>query len=412
MKKQAGKPVLELSEAETKKLIYELKVHQIELEMQKDELLRTKTNLEEVSDKYNELFDFAPCGYFILNEDGTIEDLNLAAAKMAGKTRSQLKGSSFGFFVSDDSRPLFNNFLGKAFETRFEQFCEVTFVTDRNNLKFIRLSGIVKEKNTKCFVLAIDLTLEKLAEKEIKLKNEQLVKVNAEKDKFLSIIAHDLRSPFNSFLGLTQILAEELPDLTADEIRNIVFSMRTSAINFYNFLENLLHWAKVQQGLVVFNPKLAKLLPAVNESITLLIEPAKIKKIDLSCNIPDNIEVYTDVNILYTVIRNLVSNAIKFTPKGGDVKISAKVVRDEKVEICIQDSGIGMSRLITDNLFRIGIQSNRQGTEGEPSTGLGLIICKDFIESQGEKLIIESEEGIGSIFKFTLPVFNKNMKIG
>jgi len=247
-----------------------------------------------------------------------------------------------------------------------------------------------------------DISERKRAEDEILLKNEELQKLNAEKDKFFSIIAHDLRTPFNGFLGLTEILTEDLHRLTMVQVQNFAKSMKDSATNLYGLLENLLEWSQVQQGAFPFSPKSIPLRPMVIECLAILLEPAKNKGIEISYDISDNMEVFADSNMLQTVIRNLVSNAVKFTHKGGTVNISAKATSDS-VELCIQDSGMGMSPVMVDNLFRIDVHTNRKGTEGEPSTGLGLLLCKEFIEKNGGKIWVESEEGVGSTFFFNVP---------
>jgi signal transduction histidine kinase len=146
-----------------------------------------------------------------------------------------------------------------------------------------------------------------------------------------------------------------------------------------------------------------KLLPIANESISLMVEPAKNKGIDLTCHISDEISVFADNNMLQTVIRNLISNALKFTPKGGTVHLSAEVDESKTVKISVQDTGIGMNPDRIDKLFRLDVQTNRKGTNGEPSSGLGLLLCKEFVEKHGGSIHIESEEGKGSTFSFTLP---------
>jgi PAS domain S-box-containing protein len=249
----------------------------------------------------------------------------------------------------------------------------------------------------------IDTTDRKQAEDEIKLKNEELKKANAEKDKFFSIIAHDLRSPFQAFLGLTQEMAEEFPRLAKDEMQEIAVGMRDSATNLFRLLENLLEWARIQQGAIPFNPDVVKLHPVVDESAATALQAAKNKGIDIACDIPNDIAIFADTNMLQTIIRNLVSNAVKFTPQGGRVSISAKNTGDKSVEISIRDSGIGMSKAIVDNLFRLDVRTNRKGTNGELSTGLGLLLCKEFIEKHGGRIWVESEEGKGSAFYFTIP---------
>ena len=249
----------------------------------------------------------------------------------------------------------------------------------------------------------LDITERKRAEEEINSKNEDLLKLNLEKDKFFSIIAHDLRSPFNSLLGFTQLLAEELPTLTMAEIQKISVSMKKSAGNLFNLLENLLEWSRIQRGLTRFNPESLMLLNAVAPIIEMIRDEADKKMIRISYDIPEGLRVVADAKIFDSLIRNLVYNAVKFTPKGGEITIEAKPMPDNAVEISIKDTGIGMNKHIIENLFRLDEQTNRKCTEGEPSTGLGLIICKDSIEKHDGKLWVESEEGKGSTFRFTLP---------
>ncbi|MFA6102571.1 MAG: PAS domain S-box protein [Victivallaceae bacterium] len=251
--------------------------------------------------------------------------------------------------------------------------------------------------------IATDLTGRKMMEEEIKLKNEELSKVIAEKDKFFSIIAHDLRSPFHSFLGLTKVMAEKVSRLTMDEIQEIAADMRDSAANIFRLLENLLEWARIEQGLISFHPKVAPLLPDVNESIAMILKPAQDKGIEIICEIPDGIMIFADSNMLQTVIRNLVSNAVKFTRKGGRISLSAKIASDKSVEIAIKDSGIGMSRAMIDKLFLIDVKTCRKGTENELGSGIGLLLCREFVEKHGGKIRVESETGKGSIFYFTIP---------
>lgn len=234
-------------------------------------------------------------------------------------------------------------------------------------------------------------------------QKKELQRINAEKDRFFSIIAHDLRGPFSSFLGVTQLLDEKLSELTKEDIQDFAASMRISATNLFSLLENLLQWAKIKQGLIPFEPKNMLLFKIAEESIVNVHEPAKNKRIEIVNDIEDGVEVYADKNMLQTVIRNLVSNAIKFTPKGGKISLNAKVNEDKSVEVSVKDSGIGMNPIMMDNLFRLDVRTNRPGTEGEASTGLGLILCKDFIEKQGGKIWVESEEGKGSVFHFTVP---------
>jgi signal transduction histidine kinase len=276
----------------------------------------------------------------------------------------------------------------------------------RNKLSWVRISSSPEPQKNGDILwngVVADITERIQVELELKLKNEELIKVNSEKDKFFSIIAHDLRSPFNGFLGLTRLMAEELSSLSTKDVQKIVETLRNSASNLYRLIENLLHWASMKQGLIHFEPSKLKLFPVVRECISAVAESANSKGIEISTDISEDFEVYADNNMLQTVIRNLLSNAVKFTVKGGRVDIYAGLIEDKGAKIYIKDSGIGMSSSMVDNIFRINEQTNRQGTDGEPSTGLGLLLCNEFIERHGSKIVVISEVGKGSEFSFILP---------
>jgi signal transduction histidine kinase len=244
----------------------------------------------------------------------------------------------------------------------------------------------------------------KLMEDKINLQFEQLKNLNTEKDKFFSIIAHDLRNPFNAFLGFTELMVEELPSLAFDELQQMAVNMRNSAANLYRLLENLLEWSMLQRGLTDFNPVSFLLKPKILECLALVQEIARKKEIELGYDEAGETEVFADVHMFGAIIRNLTSNALKFTPKGGKITIAARPVPGGQVEISVRDTGIGMSSEMRDNLFRLDVQSSRRGTEDEPSTGLGLFLCKDFIEKHGGKIWVESEVGKGSVFYFSVGI--------
>lgn len=198
-------------------------------------------------------------------------------------------------------------------------------------------------------------------------------------------------------------MAEESSRLKRDEIQAIAVSMNNSATNLFRLLKNLLHWASIQQGLIPFNKEVLALFPIIDESVEMLKESGKNKGIEIVINIADHLKVFADSNMLQTVIRNLVSNAVKFTPKGGKINIRAMITADKSVEIAVIDSGIGMNSKMVEDLFHLDVKTNRAGTEGEASTGLGLLLCKEFVEKHGGKLWVKSEEEKGSTFYFTLP---------
>ena len=237
---------------------------------------------------------------------------------------------------------------------------------------------------------------------EMRVKNEELQTTNSEKDKFLSIISHDVRGPLGSFIGLTELMADGLQLYTMNEIQQMAESMKNSAANLFDLLGNLLEWARMQRGLVAFNPEKLILKDVFKESSEIFNQLARNKLILILVDIPDNLTVFADKNMLGSIVRNLVSNAIKFTHKGGEVSINAKATENNCVEISVTDTGIGMKKEMVSNLFRIDTNISRPGTDGEPSTGLGLLLCKDFVEKQGGRIWAESEVGKGSTFYFTL----------
>jgi PAS domain S-box-containing protein len=276
------------------------------------------------------------------------------------------------------------------------QHYEKENVYSENDLKFLVSIG-------NQIAIAIE---RKKAEEEISFKNEQLQLINAEKDKFFSIIAHDLRGPLSAFVDATQILTEEIQNMDLEEIKDITMSMKTSASNIYGLLENLLEWSRLRRGAMDFVPENLNLKKKIEASIDVLSESARKKRIGLTISVPGELEIRADIHMFDTIIRNLISNAIKFTISGGKVIVTANYNGDHYIVVKISDSGIGMAPELRNKLFQIDEKTSRPGTEGETSTGLGLLLCKEFIEKHGGKIWVESSVGQGSTFSFSLPLGN------
>ena len=257
---------------------------------------------------------------------------------------------------------------------------------------------LILSKQNETLALEVEVRTGELRKSEVELRE-----LNATKDKFFSIIAHDLRSPFNAFLGFTQIMAEEMDSMTRQEIKTIVASMRKSATNVYSLLENLLEWSMMQRGITKMDQVPVHVEHRVAKNLEILLEAARRKEIEISLDIPGDMTVRADVHMFDTVIRNLVFNAVKFTPRNGKIMISAKQSGAGMAEVAVGDTGIGMDKELIGKLFMINEQSRRSGTDGEPSIGLGLFICRDFIEMHGGRIWADSEPGTGSTFHFTLP---------
>ena len=239
---------------------------------------------------------------------------------------------------------------------------------------------------------------------ELLLQKKELLEVIATKNKFFSIIAHDLRGPLGGFMGLTGILADEFLDFTQSEQMEMISDMSHSSRNMYNLLENLLEWAQMQRGNMEFKPQILNIKDVVTECLLSATESARKKDIEVVVDLVVVQEGYADKNMLQGVTRNLVSNAIKFTQKGGKVVISAGLETGNMLAISVKDTGIGMTDQMLDNLFQIGANTKRKGTEGELSTGLGLLLCKEFVEKLGGKIRVTSVPNKGSDFRFTIPL--------
>lgn len=244
---------------------------------------------------------------------------------------------------------------------------------------------------------------------ELSETKEQLEKINSEKDKFFSIIAHDLRSPLSAFSGLTKLIVEDYDNFDDAELRDMITEMRNSSSNVYKLLENLLEWSRLQRGVIKFEPEPLDLSYLIEQNLALQKETANLKNIQLLNLVDRKCYIEADITMLNTIIRNVLSNAIKFTPRAGEVKIGTLPdTEGSNVIIYIQDSGIGIPKVDIEKIFQIAHKVNRPGTEGEPSSGLGLLLCKEFIEKHDGKIWVESEVDKGTTFYFTMKKANGN----
>jgi len=247
-----------------------------------------------------------------------------------------------------------------------------------------------------------DISEHKNAELKIALKNQELQNLNADKDRFISILSHDLRSPFNNILGLSELLAENIQEYNTEEIEVIARNINKSALITNKLLEDILMWSRAQQGSISYQPKILCLSATCRNIFEILNPGAYAKNITIFDSSIDNIDVYADIDMLKTILLNLVSNAIKFTNSGGIINICAER-NSENVTISVSDNGVGIPSDDLLKLFDISEVLSTKGTAGEAGTGLGLLLCKEFVEKHGGKIWVESEVGKGSDFKFTLP---------
>ncbi|MCK9410873.1 MAG: PAS domain S-box protein [Prolixibacteraceae bacterium] len=244
------------------------------------------------------------------------------------------------------------------------------------------------------------------SEQSFKFQNELLLQSNTEKDKFFAILAHDLRSPLSSFLGLAEVMSEEINNMTMSEIEDITKSMFLSASNLYQLLENLLEWSILRRGNTEYHPEPTSLNSLILRSMDPFTESARSKNIALKFPHEQDFTVDCDIKMTETILRNLISNALKYTYEKGSVVLNCKSVNDNEILISVKDNGIGMEEALCSKLFKLNEQVSRKGTEGESSSGLGLLICKELVELQEGKIWAESTEHEGSTFFFTLKGIN------
>lgn len=509
------------------KLVHELQVHQIELELQNEQLREAEMRAQAEAERYRALYDFFPGGYFTLNREGTIMELNLIGAKMLGAGRVQLVKANFRIFVTLSTRLVFNLFLEQVFKHETIQSCEVSLNVNGKPPLFVHLEGLVSEDETQCFMRAQDITAfkeaaENLRESEIRYRrlfesskdgilildavSGEILEVNpyiiqllgysydeligkelweigtfynigyslrafaelllreyirfddmplvtksgkrinvefvsnvyvsnhvkviqcnirditerkrmenklkesenrlrelvATKDKFFSIIAHDLRSPFNSIMGFSELLVEQISNNNYDGAENFARIIQESSKLAMELINNLLEWSSVQVGKMRFNPESIELTSLIQTVTVLFHNIAQQKGIDIIVDAPEKVTIIGDEAMMRAVLRNLISNAIKFTHPEGEIVVSAKPQKDHLV-VMVADNGVGIKKEELERLFSIEENYSTPGTQNEQGTGLGLIMCKDFIEKHGGEIRVESEPGKGSKFYFTIP---------
>jgi len=262
-----------------------------------------------------------------------------------------------------------------------------------------QLAGLVKQ-------LEHEITQRQQTEAALQQANEQLAGLNADKDKFISILAHDLRSPFQPLLKQAEQLALYGDRLEGDRVKSLGQSLHTISANLFDLLENLLQWSRLQQGRVTYQAIPLNLTDLLSQNAQLLQDIAYHKQIKLRAPLTVDLLVLADEHMLNTIVRNLTSNALKFTPLGGQVTLLAQPHQQsaELVEIWITDTGVGMSETIRAKLFDITEHHTTLGTTQEKGTGLGLLICQEMVLKHGGRIWVESELNQGTTVKFTLPV--------
>lgn len=524
----------DLGISEIKEILHELQVHQIELELQNEELRQAYIACDISTEKYLKLYNFAPIGYITLSEKGMITMANLTAANQFLVMKPELLNSPFTKYIYKEDQDVYylniNRLLKEKEKHQFDlrivrsdksffwAHLEADFSVNENGdldllitiddiskikeneekllyitkhlketqtiahlgnytmdivnnkwessiilddifgidsgydksaegwasivhpdcrqemydyfikyvvgkgLRFDKEYRIIRQndkaerwvhgigelkydENNKPVLMVgtiADITESKSAQEEIRTKNEQLEIALSEKDKFFSIIAHDLRGPFTGFLGFTELLKSDFFNFSIKELQEIANKMYYSAMNLFGLLNNLLEWSMVKRGLMPFNPVDISLNKTIEEVIGIFSDNAKKKSIEIETEVQKDISVIADKSMLNTILRNLVSNAVKFTKPGGFVRVTVKKFKGSVV-ITVKDSGVGMNLDLQNNLFKLDGKTGRLGTADEKSSGLGLLLCKEFIEMHKGKISVISEEEKGTEFSVSFP---------
>ncbi|MDP2339218.1 MAG: PAS domain S-box protein [Bacteroidota bacterium] len=358
--------------------------------------------LIESRESYRNLTELAVDGILIGSNEGFIIDANSCICTMSGKSREEL----IGLHISNS---IFTPESLILVPLRFDLLKKGEVVISERNILRPDGTEITIEMHTKMMPNEIyqailrDISHQKQYEAEIQIKNEELRKTNDEKDRFLSIIAHDLKNPFGAIIGFSDLMLKKFYELDDETLLKGLKTIESASTHAYKLLENLLIWSQNQTGLRQFSPERLNLKTQVAESLSMVESAAISKGISIVVSVNKKLQLFADKNMIDSILRNLISNAIKFSHKGQKVKVKAFEL-DHKLHISVTDKGVGISPQRLSAIFEIDKRTNTTGTEDEQGTGLGMILCKGFVNKHNGEIWVESTPGKGSIFTISFPL--------
>lgn len=344
-------------------------------------------------------------GVTITSLDGIIEYINPALAKMHGYTVDELMGKHAIMLAKPNSRKQVSMVDLDNIETWRRERENIT--KEEKVFPVQLISTPIKDpagNPTGIITITEDISDRKKDEKVLKDSEEILREQNVTKDKFFSILAHDLRSIFNTLIGSSELLVNNSDNLSYSEIEEFQQYIYQTAKTGFNLLQNLLDWSRLQRGVLQPAPVKLHVFHLTDDIVHVFNNTALAKEISLVNEVDEKVHIYADKQMISTVLRNLISNAIKFTHRGGYVYIKTEIVDTLTLKISVVDTGVGIEPEKLDNLFKAEENESTTGTEQEKGTGLGLMLCKEFVEINGGRVQVSTELGVGSIFSFTAPL--------
>jgi two-component system, sensor histidine kinase and response regulator len=378
------------------------------VELLKEELKYYKNIEQELIDNqdcFKAIFDNNAAAITILGIDKKVQMVNDAYCRVTGFSKNDIIGRDWKEFIPETQIEQSR----EAFETRFPNICtkpynfEFIFYNKNREIRNGIASMSFLKNHNKIISSFIDITDIKDKERQIERISNELFQLNLDKDKFISILAHDLKSPFSSILGFLELLKKNINSYDINTIKRHLDYINDSALNTFNLLEELLLWINSHSGKINFEPQNIALNDLCNDVLIEFKLIASTKDILITQDIPFNTTVLADSDMLKVIIRNLVSNAIKYTNNKGKILVTA-FRNDDLIIISVIDDGAGIPADIALQIFDFKYTHSTKGTANEMGTGLGLTLCKEFVERNKGKIWIESEEGKGSNFSFSIPI--------
>jgi two-component system, cell cycle sensor histidine kinase and response regulator CckA len=392
-----------LTDADTQRLVHELQVHQIELEMQNEELQNARHELQAALEKYSDLYDFAPVGYLTLDREGTIRESNLASASLLGIERSRLVSRRFGFCVSPPDLPAFNAFLARVFASKAREFCEVTLLRDGKAPVAVRIRAEVAAPGRECRAVFEDITEQKRAEEDRLILN---------KLESTSILVGGIAHDFNNLLTVILLNLELAQTITppGNELADLLEQAKQGALTSGGLIQQLVAFAS--GGAPVRKP--TRLVELIEASVRLALGGSRLR-----CDFSLAEDLWTaevDAGQIGQVIRNLVQNAREAKPEGGVISVRAENVAlgpqddpslppGDYVRVSVTDWGGGISKEVLPKIFDPYFSTKRRGSQ--KGMGLGLSICHSIIQKHGGAIAVDSEPGVGTTFRLLLPASRK-----